>query len=74
VSASDIGHPMGKFFWADGAKVDDTMWTGGEPNDFGFKKDTCASLFTAPPKLRDYSCSDTSFFICEVSPNTAKCV
>jgi len=75
VSASDIGHEPGQFFWPGGRKVDSDMWdrnTIHQPNDFGEGKETCVNLGRYS-KLIDDPCSGADFFICELEAEDANC-
>jgi len=75
VSASDIGHEPGQFFWPGGRKVDSDMWdrnTIHQPNDFGEGKETCVKLGRYS-KLIDDPCSGADFFICELGAEFSHC-
>lgn len=75
LSATDINQTAGHFHWSDGTRVDDTLWKGGQPDDFGTGEQTCSVLDTGNAKLFDDSCSAATYnVLCEVSEALSNCL
>jgi hypothetical protein len=70
VSASDIGHEPGQFYWADGHAVNSSLWEAKEPNSFGAGKETCTEINSrkfGKTELRDRNCASLNWnILCEV--------
>ncbi|XP_065352720.1 C-type lectin domain family 4 member F-like [Cloeon dipterum] len=69
MAASDGGRSSGKFWWGDGELLakNSVLWSGGDPNFVNKAKNVCVHVNNqANEKLRDYSCSDTHRFICQL--------
>jgi Lectin C-type domain len=73
LSASDVGQSPGKFHWSDGTMLDKSVWEGGQPDDFGAGKETCVYFNTQYSKLRDFSCSNTFYTLCEMPSTLNSC-
>jgi len=66
-TATDIGHQPGQFYWANGRKIEQSLWALGKPDEFGLGKETCVALYRNY-EFSDDSCSHTHYFICENDP------
>ncbi|XP_059489537.1 low affinity immunoglobulin epsilon Fc receptor-like [Neocloeon triangulifer] len=62
-SGSYYGHQPGEFHWANGQKISPSMWRLGQPDEFGFGKDSCVYVYDGA--LYDEPCTDKNHVICE---------
>lgn len=62
-SGSYTGRQPGDFHWGNGQKIDPNLWRLGQPDEFGYGKESCAYVYDGA--LYDEPCSEKNHVICE---------